>query len=391
MAYTLTELRATPATDKRFLVWSGCEGLYFRAGKRGGVWYWRGVINRLKQGKGAPIRIKLAPDRSSDGSLRSEKWLLNEARKFADMCANGQDPHKKPENPKPEEAPKTTTQEVWDDFMKNRRPISNNYRQQQKDAWEWYAKPFLGEVAIEDVDTALIERMFDEVKNRPATSNDLHTTLAYFFKWSKRRYKKVQPDLLNRDRLKESPAQERLKEEEIPKFGAQCLKKKHDKFTKTILFLLLTGCRVSLLKHWQPEWIDGDIMLIPDGIEDLKDACFVLMTPEAKRLLPHLVRPNTRHNVGAAVRRLSRQAKVTKISSHDLRRTFISFGVDLGYHETTMLALTDHKPTSKVARAYIQREALKLMPTAMDVAKRLAELIDLEAILRKHEIFTMDF
>ena len=143
----------------------------------------------------------------------------------------------------------------------------------------------------------------------------------------------------------------------------------------------MTECRVSVLKHWKQEWIKGDVMLIPEGVSDLKDACFVLLTPEAKRILPHLVRPNTKHNVGAAARRLSRQAGVTQISSHDLRRTYISYGVDLGYHESTMLALTDHKPTNKVARSYVQREAIKLMPTAMDVAKRLAELVNLDEIL----------
>jgi len=376
MGHTLEQLRAIAPTDKRFFPWSGCPELYYRPGKRVGSWSFRGTISRPR-GLSEEILMSIGKDRGPDGRPRTERWLREQARILAGQVEAGIDPRKALE---PVLRPKNPTQAVWDEFMLRRKAISENYRGQQELAWKYYAKPFLAEVAIEDVDTGLIERMFDAIADRPATSNDLHATLRYFFRWAGRRYE-VQPNLLNRDLLDEHPARERLTESEIVKFGTKCLEHKNDKFTPSILFLLLSGCRVSLLRHWKEEWIEGDVMLIPPGIEDLKDACFLLLTPEVKRLLPHLVRPNSRHNVGAAVRRLSRQAGVTQISSHNLRTTYISYGTDLGHHESNMLALTDHKPISRVARAYIQREATKLMPVALDVAQRLAMLIELDAFL----------
>ena len=90
-------------------------------------------------------------------------------------------------------------------------------------------------------------------------------------------------------------------------------------------------------------------------------------------MIPKLV-SCTRSTMRDLCLRKASQGGIPPISSHDMRDTFISLGVKIGYSVDDMMLLTSHKQ-SKVVRAYVHRDAKDLVEIATKVSDRMAELL----------------
>jgi len=362
MRYTMTELREMQPTGKAQMhSCSVARGLYYRLSPTERSWYWRGTL----QGEDKWISIGPASFR---GMTRS--FLEDKCQEYREQCRAGIDPAAAPAP-----AESVPTMDVaWATYMRLKTGIGQTHRDDLDEKYRYAISPTLGQIPVTALTTADIERMFDELHGTPSVSNHVFRQIKPFLVWARRRWPAVHPDLMTgRKALKESPSEIRLSREEIIQFGHALRTTKHLN-TANVLFLLMTGCRASVIRLWDPSWVQGHTIKLPAGLAGLKKAEEILITPQVAAIIPHL-RRCTLANLRDCCYRICYRAKVTKVSSHDLRRTYISEGVDSGQLTEVMLALTSHRPHGQIARIYVKRDLETLRPAAMAVANHLAGLL----------------
>jgi len=379
MPYSMKELFKQPSPDKpKFLAWNGSQGIYYRLAPDGsGSWYWRGTL-RVGD-KAIPRRRVLGPK----GEWTAQA-LEDEAKRLRDLCRAGIDPdaqalNAQVETPNVQAPDSPTCESLWTIYVNQkleRKEISQDTYQDYCYKWGLYVRPTLGAMGVGSVTPADIAAMFDGYGSKVQTMHHIHRILKPFFQWCRRRDrdKKVDPDLFDHKLPKVKPAQDRLMEEEIRRFG-KALRECNYVQKWNIRFLLLTGSRNAVLTQWNPSWVEEDWIAIPNGVRLLKDARNILLTPQARACLSKLV-PCTNSALRNCCINLCRKAQVTRISSHDLRRTYISYGEDIGHKRETMLRLTNHAPVDQISSIYSKPELIKRLPVALDVAEKLATLLD---------------
>ena len=360
-----------PGEEPQFLSWSGAKGIYYRLAQDSRSWYFRGTIKAPH--RSTPIRMSLGDVREP---RLTASFLEGEAYRLRELCKQGIDPRKVTAAPEePSTTPKVgpTWDEVWPIYLSTKVGISDTYRDDIDGKWRRSISPHIGSLRVDATGTHDIERMFDSFGTKVSTSVHIHRILRLIFPWAKRRYPGVQADLLDRPIARETPTQDRLWREEIIRFGA-ALRESDYVQKPNILFLLLTGARAGTLTHWDSSWVNDNRIEIPLGLEGLKHARTILITPPVANLIPKLV-PCTNSALRNCVILLCRKAGIRPLSSHDLRRTYISEGCDLGIPEETMLALTGHVSKSQIGRIYNHASMVTRMPQALQVAEHLMNLL----------------
>jgi len=368
VAHTIRELSTMPPS-KQLQAWSGCEGIYLRIGIRKRSWYWRGT---LRMGHTSiPRTISLG-----DWTRWNVAELKDRAAELRRMCERGIDPlvHREFSTSQESDSIQAPTwDDVWPVYLSSKTGIGETYREDISGKWKRSISPYLGSLRVDATTTADIERMFDSYGAKRSTSVHIHRILRPFLPWARRRYPGIPADLLDRPVAKETPSQDRLWREEIIRFGEALRECKYlQKWN--VLFLLLTGSRAGILTNWDSSWINEDRIEIPMGLEGLKHARTCLVTPPVANLLHRLV-PCTHSALRNCVILLCRKAGLKPLSSHDLRRSYISEGCDIGVPEEVMLALTGHVSRSQIGRVYNHRDMLTRMPQAMQVAEHLMRLL----------------
>ena len=406
MGYSIKDLKKVQRTEKpQFLGYSGVKGIYFRipalstrTRKPGEEeeppsWYWRGTL-RVKDAAGKVI--KSVPKWKELGRVTDTRWtaqaLEDEAKRLRDLCKAGvwEEPNLQilgiqstgvGVKANGEAALAPTCDEEWAKYLalkvKNGE-INEDTEQDYKGKYRRSVSPFIGSIPVDAVTTPDIERIYQHYAGKVQTQHHLDRILKPFFRWCRRQWKGVDPDLFDRKLPKCKPAQDRLKEAEIRLFG-DALRNCDYKQKWNILFLLLTGSRAAVLTQWDPAWVENDWIAIPEGVRLLKDARNILMTPPVRALLP-LLTPCTNSALRNCCINLCRKAGVIRISSHDLRRTYISYGEDLLHPGEIMLRLTNHAPKDQIQRIYSKPELEKRRPIALDVAKNLMNLLGYQGL-----------
>ena len=381
MSYSMKELKLiAPSNKPQFLQWSGCKGIYYRLAfdgrskKESRIWYWRGSLKR----KGLKSDPKWVPLGEASHHSMTATLLQDEAERLRQMCKNGIDPQLKTVDQKPESlAPTTPTCDAawvtYLDLKVTNRDINEDTKADYSGKYTRSISPFIGKLTVDAVTTAGIEQIYQHYAGKVQTQHHLDRILKPFFIWCRRQWKTVDPDLMDHKLPRARPAQERLMEGEIRRFGDAL---RHCDFTQkyNILFLLLTGSRAAVLTQWNPAWMESEWIAIPEGVRFLKDARKILLTPPVKALLP-LLTPCSNSALRNCCIIVCKKAKTSVISSHDLRRTYISFGEDIGHPREVMLRLTNHAPKDQISSIYSKPELMKRMPIAIDVAHHFMELL----------------
>jgi integrase len=171
------------------------------------------------------------------------------------------------------------------------------------------------------------------------------------------------------------PVERVLTKKELAALGKGFLKSQ-TKHRFAILWLLLTGSRAGVLLVWNPSWVEGQFVIIPQGVEGVKKARAIVMPESAASILSKLTFPLTSAALRHALDDITSHAGITAggISPHTLRKSWSSLGADLGEPEPVIDALQNHKG-SAIKQAYIRRSLESMLPTAEKIATHLLEVM----------------
>jgi integrase len=236
------------------------------------------------------------------------------------------------------------------------------------------------------IDTVTTETALEVVRpllqgKKLTTANRLRSQLSKLYNWSAGRWpKKV--DAVNWTKAvskAEVPVNERvLTKKELAALGKGFLKSQ-TKHRFAVLWLLLTGSRAGVLLVWNSSWVEGQFVIIPQGVEGVKKARAIVMPESAASIISKLAFPLTSSALRHAVDDIISHAGITtgRISPHTLRKTWSSLGADLGEPEPVIDALQNHKG-SAIKQAYIRRSLEAMLPTAEKIATHLLDVMGID-------------
>ncbi len=375
MLYSQLERLKTPEKPEVHAL-SGGLGVYLRLYPSGNhQWYWRGQL------RGVSIWVRIGPLLSSIWTLRA---IQKEAVRLRDLVEKGIDPNAPMPEPVPVEAA-PTLDEAWELFKADYvRPLrSAAYLDGMERMWKLHISPQFGARPIDTVTTATAMEIVTPLLQRKklTTSNRLRAQLSKLYNWSAGRWpSKVQAVNWTKAVTKaEVHADERiLTKKELAALG-KGFHKSQSKHKFAALWLLLTGSRSGVLKVWNPDWVEGQVVIIPKGVEGVKKARAIVMPKSAVSLLPRMTLPLTTSVLRHALDEIVSHAGITTggISPHTLRKTWSSFGADIGEPEAVIDALQNHKG-SAIKQAYIRRSSEAMLPTAEKIAAHLLDIMGID-------------
>lgn len=358
---------------------SGRLGIYLRLYPSGDhQWYWRGFLH------GRAIWVRIGRRLSSVWTLKA---LQDEAIQLRQLVDQGIDPNA----PKSKGKPKDTTptlDEAWKIFKAEYLvPLrSTAYREGMEKLWGLHVRPQFGAMRIDTVTTATAMEIVAPLLRRKklTTANRLRAQLSKLYNWSSGRWPgKVAAVNWAKalEKAEEHVSERILTKRELVALGKGFLNST-SKHKFATLWLLLTGSRSGVLKVWDPKWVEGQIVVIPKGVQGVKKARAIVMPKPAASLLQKMALPLTTSALRHALDDIVSHAGITTggISPHTLRKTWSSFGADIGEPEAVIDALQNHKG-SAIKQAYIRRSCEAMLPTAEKIAAHLLQVMGLD--LRK--------
>ncbi|WP_243316717.1 tyrosine-type recombinase/integrase [Geothrix paludis] len=369
----LEKLKTPEQPEAHALV--GRLGIYLRLYPSGDhQWYWRGTLDR-------PIWVHLGPKLSAGWTLKA---LQDEAIRLRQLVDQGIDPNA----PLAEVKPKDTTptlDEAWEMFKAQYLvPLrSTAYLDGMEKLWCLHIRPRFGSMPIDTVTTAtaleVVRPLLQDKKF--TTANHLRSLLSKLYNWSVGRWPNVVQAVNWTKAVTKAevhPDERVLTKRELVALGKGFLNSRA-KHKLAALWLLLTGSRSGVLKVWDPTWIEGQIVVIPKGVQGVKKARAIVMPKSAASLVRKMTLPLTTSGLRHALDDVVSHAGITggSISPHTLRKTWSSIGADLGEPEPVIDALQNHKG-SAIKQAYIRRSCEAMLPTAEKIAAHLLQVMGID-------------
>lgn len=355
---------------------SGRLGIYLRLYPSGDhQWYWRGIF------RNRAIWVWIGPRLSSRWTLKA---LQDEAIRLRQLADQGIDPNGQRSAPEPENLTPTLN-EAWETFKAEYViPLrSSAYLEGMEKVWQLHVQPRFGSMRINAVTTATAMEIVRPLilDKKLTTANRLRAQLSKLYNWSAGRWPGL-VEAVNWTKAvvkAEVHVDERiLTKKELAALG-KGFRKSRSKHKLAILWILLTGSRSGVLKVWDPSWVDGQVVVIPRGVEGVKKARAIVMPKAAASLIPLMTLPVTTAGLRHALDDVVDHSGIRTggISPHTLRKTWSSIGADIGEPEAVIDALQNHKG-SAIKQAYIRRSFEAMLPTSERIAEHLLQVMKLD-------------
>jgi hypothetical protein len=292
--------------------------------------------------------------------------------------------------PAPPEPP-PTLREVAEAFYEKHVKVNNrpSFVKQQRWRLDKYILPQLGDRPIDQVTAVVVTRHLDEIAEKtPINANRVMTTLRKMFGWASRRYNAVANmanPCIGHEPEPEEPVQTRLLEEDVRRLGeAWRISKDPRKFA--CILPLLTGCRRGVVVHLNDAESSKEegVLRFPKDLDGLKGTQIVYVPTVAWPILDKIAKKGiTPETLAKSWAKLREEAKI-ECSIHDLRRSFVSFGVDLGFSPDLLSAILGHSQGKKKLQETYMVPADKKVPAdktlagiAEKIGKHIATLLSL--------------
>jgi integrase len=296
-------------------------------------------------------------------------------REWKDLIDSGVDPAAMAK-PEPEVKP-LILRDLWAEYAKIQHGrYSPGYAKRQVQDWHKFIEPAWGDMPVREIDSGMANRLLD--LQTQSVSNKLQDMLSALWKFGRAYY--PQENLAcptdGRVRFTLRPRERFITVGEAPLLGKAWAESKHpDKYM--LLWLLLTGSRDGVCLLYNPAWLTGpDRMEFPENTPGLKKARFVVIPPLAQPLVRRFV-PTTENRLCKLCRALAKAAGIPSFSPHDLRRSFATFGVDIGESDDAINSLLNH-PRTRVTQSYLKRNVLPLVPVAERISSHIVSLLGID-------------
>ena len=236
-----------------------------------------------------------------------------------------------------------------------------------------YIGPKLGRIYVDKLTPQMVVRFHDALGNKPRTANYCVSTLSSMWGWANKRglINLENPclgiqryDEVKRKRYLTAPeikllAEAFREEEQINPFAVAAIK-----------ILIMTGARLGEILSAKWEWIDGDILKLPDSKTGAKDITLpspvldVLASLPRLEMNPYIIvgKKSGQHmvNLRKPWMRIVKRAGVEHVRLHDLRHSFASFAVSSGASLTLIGGQLGHRSIATTQRyAHLSRDPVR--------------------------------
>ena len=236
-----------------------------------------------------------------------------------------------------------------------------------------YIGPKLGRIYADKLTPQMVVRFHDALGNKPRTANYCVSTLSSMWGWANKRglINLENPclgiqryDEVKRERYLTAPeikllAEAFREEEQINPFAVAAIK-----------ILIMTGARLGEILSAKWEWIDGDILKLPDSKTGAKDITLpspvldVLASLPRLEMNPYIIvgKKSGQHmvNLRKPWMRIVKRAGVEHVRLHDLRHSFASFAVSSGASLTLIGGQLGHRSIATTQRyAHLSRDPVR--------------------------------
>ena len=233
-----------------------------------------------------------------------------------------------------------------------------------------YIGPKLGRIYADKLTPQMVVRFHDALGNKPRTANYCVSTISSMWGWANKRglINLENPclgiqryDEVKRKRYLTAPeikllAEAFREEEQISPFAVAAIK-----------ILIMTGARLGEILSAKWEWIDGDILKLPDSKTGAKDITLPSPVLDVLSLLPRLEgnpyiivgKKSGQHmiNLRKPWMRIVKRAGIEHVRLHDLRHSFASFAVSSGASLTLIGGQLGHRSIATTQRyAHLSRD-----------------------------------
>lgn len=287
---------------------------------------------------------------------------LAQARKAAQELlaevAAGRDPSAS----KAEARAEPTVVDLWDEYWKRHgSKKKSGYADERK--WKLHIEPKLGRLKVREVTYTMIDDLHREMsKDTPYEANRVLAQLSTMFnfairplEWSEKNPTK------GVKRNKEEKRKRYMKGEEAAKI-AELLDASAKDSPASVAFLyllILTGARCGEIRNARWEWINGNVLSLPDSKTGAKN---VYLPEPALDVLERL--PKTSGTITGILspkklwERVRKEAGCPDLRMHDLRHSFASAALASGLSLAQIGELLGHKSTQTTHRyAHLVEEA----------------------------------
>ena len=252
-----------------------------------------------------------------------------------------------------------------------------------------YLIPAFGKKYIDNISSQMIIRFHDNLSNKTRTANYCIATISSIWNWAlKRDLIKHDNPTLKVQKYKEIKRKRYLSFEEAIKLG-KSLEIEHENnpfAVAAIKILIMTGARLSEILEAKWEWIEGDILKLPDSKSGAKD---ILLPSPVLEILKNLPRSNSspyiiqgkihgKHlvNLTKPWMRVIERAEIEHIRIHDLRHSFASFAIGQGASLVLIGSQLGHSSITTTQRyAHLANDPIRQMTekTANSIAEALSK------------------
>jgi integrase len=247
-----------------------------------------------------------------------------------------------------------------------------------------FVRPKLGRLKVAAVEFEDVYQLHKKLAPTPYQANRVAALLSKMFNLAERW--KMRPQNSNPcrhlERYREARRRRKMNAAEAAAIAA-AMKRYEATRPVSVAFLhllILSGARKSEIARARPEWIEGSTLWLPDSKTGPKP---VHLPPQAMAIIKGLPKTEDGTLLGIAdpsnLWKLVRfEAGCPDLRMHDLRRTFASAALSLGYSLAQVGELLGHASTQTTAGyAYLMEEPAQLAAEA--IASKLEEMMKIEA------------
>lgn len=371
------------------IAYPGCRGLYFVMTPKGAQsWQVRAVLGKTRK------TITRVIGAFGDPNLKL-KEVIKLANKTIEQIRAGIDPNEVPQEKK--EKP-VTLREIWGCYLTDKRgmpKLQPSTQRNNQSIWDSKLDKPLKDLKIElplrveklsDADVRTLDRVVVNLylkaiaKDSPSVSNKAQALISKLFQWTRDNRTDLM-DLPNpcegREREHQPSRERHLEAHELPLF-AQAWLKCVNPHKWMVLFCLLSGCRAGATIHYKPAYrTREDALQFPKRVPGLKKARYVVMPKVTRSLIDKFV-PNIYHQkLETVCNWIEKKAGLAHFSTHDLRRTFESAGLELGMWEMAYYDLGGHG-RGTVEDTYLVSHISVMLPAAEQICSHLMQQMGLK-------------
>ena len=236
-----------------------------------------------------------------------------------------------------------------------------------------YIGPKLGRIYADKVTPQMVVRFHDALGNKPRTANYCVSTISSMWGWAnKRGLINLENPCLGIQRYDEVKRKRYLTAPEI-KLLAEAFREEEQInpcAVAAIKILIMTGARLGGILSAKWDWIDGDILKLPDSKTGAKDITLpspvlnVLSSLPRIKGNPYIIvgKKSGQHmiNLRKPWMRIVKRAGIEHVRLHDLRHSFASFAVSSGASLTLIGGQLGHRSIATTQRyAHLSRDPVR--------------------------------